>query len=88
MGCACKGKKTQFQVIADGGNGKVLFSSGSKATAEAVSKRYPNSKVVDPGTPATTAVAKPDAPAEVAPAEPEPAKATTTTKKATTSTKS
>jgi hypothetical protein len=36
-------------VVADGGNGKVLFSSGSKPTAEAVAKRYPDSKVREKG---------------------------------------
>lgn len=45
MGCSCNKKREQFEVVADGGNGKVLFTSSSKPTAEAVSKRYANSIV-------------------------------------------
>ncbi|MEU2487043.1 hypothetical protein ABZ593_20845 [Streptomyces sp. NPDC012617] len=45
MGCACNKNKKQFQVVADGGSGKVLFTSASEATAKAVSKRYDNSLV-------------------------------------------
>ncbi|MFD5788582.1 hypothetical protein ACFWH1_18410 [Streptomyces sp. NPDC127037] len=44
MGCACNKNKKQWQVVAEGG-GKVLFTSTSEATARAVAKRYPNSKV-------------------------------------------
>lgn len=42
MGCSCGQKRAQFEVVAE--NGKVVFT-GTKATAEAVSKRYDNSKV-------------------------------------------
>lgn len=45
MACACKGKRQQFEVVADDGSGKVLFTSGSEATAKAVSKRYAGSTV-------------------------------------------
>ncbi|THA54236.1 hypothetical protein [Streptomyces sp. A1136] len=45
MGCACNKNKKQWQVVADGGSGRVLFTSTSEATAKAVSKRYENSKV-------------------------------------------
>lgn len=45
MGCACNQKRQQFEVVGQGGAGKVLFSSGSKATADAVAKRYPGSTV-------------------------------------------
>ncbi|MDH6189134.1 hypothetical protein EES44_24330 [Streptomyces sp. ADI96-15] len=44
MACACKGKRQQFEVVAADG-GKVLFTSGSEATAKAVSKRYAGSTV-------------------------------------------
>lgn len=51
MGCACnKGKTTQHEVVADGGTGKVLFTSTNSPTAEAVSKRYPGSIVREKGT--------------------------------------
>ncbi|MBT2453256.1 hypothetical protein [Streptomyces sp. ISL-86] len=45
MGCACNKNKKQWQVVADGGSGRVLFTSTSEATAKAVSKRYENSEV-------------------------------------------
>lgn len=41
MGCGCK-NKTRYQVIV---NGRIVFSSTTQATAEAVSRRYPNSEV-------------------------------------------
>ncbi|MFI9026308.1 hypothetical protein [Streptomyces sp. NPDC053560] len=43
MGCACKDKRQKYEVV--GTTGKVLFRSGSKATAQAVSRRYPGSTV-------------------------------------------
>jgi hypothetical protein len=45
MACACKGKRQQFEVVANGGTGKVLFTSGLEPTAKAVAKRYENSIV-------------------------------------------
>ena len=45
MACACNKNKKQWQVVAEGGNGKVLFTSSSEATSKAVSKRYENSEV-------------------------------------------
>ncbi|WP_225846899.1 hypothetical protein [Streptomyces sp. HPF1205] len=49
MGCSCGGKRAQWEVVADGGTGKVLFT-GTEATAQAVSKRYTNSVVRKKGT--------------------------------------
>lgn len=43
MGCACKNKREQWEVISAAG--KVLFTSGSQPTAKAVSRRYPGSEV-------------------------------------------
>ncbi|WP_433856661.1 hypothetical protein [Streptomyces kronopolitis] len=43
MGCSCKNKREQWEVI--GAAGKVLFTSGSQPTANAVSRRYPGSEV-------------------------------------------
>lgn len=63
MACGCnKGPRTQFEVVAE--NGKVVFTSPTKATADTVSKRYPNSTVrpQGTGTPAT-------APLNIAPAK-------------------
>jgi hypothetical protein len=47
MGCSCGGKRQQFQVVAE--NGKVVFT-GTKATAEAVAKRYANSSIREEGS--------------------------------------
>jgi hypothetical protein len=63
MGCACnKGKGQQFEVVA-AGDGKVLFTSSSKPTATAVSKRYPGSTVQEKGK---AEPVKADAPADAA----------------------
>ncbi len=47
MPCGCKGQAAQgrptYQVVAT--SGKVVFTSPSKPTAEAVGRRYPNSEV-------------------------------------------
>lgn len=44
MGCACNNKNREtYEVVSAAG--KVLFTSGSKPTAEAVSKRYADSEV-------------------------------------------
>jgi hypothetical protein len=56
MGCSCAGKRAQFEVVADGGNGRVLFT-GTQATAQAVSRRYDGSVVREKGA-ATTAKAE------------------------------
>ncbi|MEU6928952.1 hypothetical protein AB0A05_07285 [Streptomyces sp. NPDC046374] len=45
MPCSCASNKKQFEVVADEGNGRVLFTSSSEPTAKAVSKRYENSVV-------------------------------------------
>ena len=49
MPCSCGGKaaagRKTFYVIAE--SGKSVFTSTSKATADAVARRYPNSKVQD-----------------------------------------
>ena len=50
MACSCQGKKQQFEVVSSAG--KVLFTTGSKATAEAVSRRYEGSEVRERGKPA------------------------------------
>jgi hypothetical protein len=46
MGCSCGGKRAQFEVVAE--NGKMVFT-GTKATADAVAKRYENSQVREKG---------------------------------------
>ncbi|MCY0957733.1 hypothetical protein [Streptomyces sp. H27-H5] len=73
MGCACNKNKgrQQFEVIAE--NGRVVFTSGNKATADTVAGRYPNSEVKargDAGTtpPAAAAKTLPAAPATRQPA--------------------
>ncbi|WP_030236785.1 hypothetical protein [Streptomyces sp. NRRL S-350] len=45
MACGCNkgGSSNQWEVVADGGNGKVLFPGGTQATAKAVALRYPGS---------------------------------------------
>ncbi|WP_086778059.1 hypothetical protein [Streptomyces griseus] len=43
MGCACA--KQKFEVVMDGGAGKVVFGPSSEATSKAVSRRYPGSIV-------------------------------------------
>lgn len=51
MGCGCqKGKGQQFEVVADGGTGKVLYTSSVKSNAKTVSGRYPGSVVQDKAT--------------------------------------
>ncbi len=44
MACACKGSGSRWQVVV---GGKAVFVTSSEATARAVSRRYPNSTVVD-----------------------------------------
>lgn len=50
MGCACQNKRNSFEVVQDNGEGRVVFSSSSQATAEAVSRRYTGSIVRDKKT--------------------------------------
>jgi hypothetical protein len=47
MGCACNGgNKAKFEVVVTtDGKEKVVFSSGSKPTAETVGKRYAGSTI-------------------------------------------
>lgn len=47
MACSCGQKRQQFEVVAE--NGKVVFT-GSKATAQAVAKRYEGAVVRENGT--------------------------------------
>ncbi|GGZ23345.1 hypothetical protein GCM10010387_15600 [Streptomyces inusitatus] len=49
MPCSCGKKRNRFEVVAEG-TGKVLFTSSSEGTANAVSKRYPGSTVRESGT--------------------------------------
>ncbi|WP_381792978.1 hypothetical protein [Streptomyces niveus] len=51
MSCGCKNKRQQWEVVADDGKGKVLFPGGTKATADAVSKRYKGSVVREKAKP-------------------------------------
>lgn len=51
MACGCKKNKQTFEVVAE--NGKVVFQSSSKPTADTVSGRYPNSTVREQGKPGT-----------------------------------
>lgn len=50
MGCSCAHQRRLWEVVADGGSGKVLFT-GPRASANAVSKRYVNSIVREKGVP-------------------------------------
>lgn len=46
MGCACKNKnRTRWEVVTDGGSGKVVFTGANEATVRAVSRRYKDSIV-------------------------------------------
>ena len=59
MPCSCQGKganRDTFDVVAK--SGKTVCSSPSKATAEAVGRRYPDSQVVPRGKNATTPAVK------------------------------
>lgn len=65
MGCACGNKnKTTYKVTTP--EGKVVYSSSSKPTADAVAKRYPGSTVIEVlpgGTSAPTTAKASTAPA-------------------------
>ncbi|MFE0630807.1 hypothetical protein ACFW3D_28085 [Streptomyces sp. NPDC058864] len=43
MPCSCQSERQRFEVVAS--SGKVAFTSGDKATADTVAKRYPYSVV-------------------------------------------
>lgn len=45
MGCSCQKGREQFEVVREGGTGKVVFRSGVQSTAVTVAARYPNSIV-------------------------------------------
>lgn len=66
MPCACKNKGAKFEVIAS--NGRSVYQSSSKPSADAVAKRYPGSEVREIGAAAdgaktdTTKASPPAAP--------------------------
>ena len=41
-GCSCNKGRTSYEVIADGGSGKVLYTSTSKVAADAIANRPQN----------------------------------------------
>lgn len=45
MPCSCNKSARKYEVVAEGGNGKVLFTNSIKSTCDAVAKRYPGSIV-------------------------------------------
>ncbi|MGX1514027.1 hypothetical protein [Streptomyces collinus] len=45
MGCSCQKNREQFEVVREGGLGKVVFRSGVQSTATTVAARYPSSIV-------------------------------------------
>lgn len=45
MGCSCQKNREQFEVVREGGTGKVVFRSGVQSTATTVAARYPASIV-------------------------------------------
>jgi hypothetical protein len=45
MGCNCNKGRQQYEVVADGGAGKVLYTSSVESTALTVAERYPGSVV-------------------------------------------
>lgn len=50
MGCACANRQ-KYEVVLDGGAGKVVFGPSSEATCKAVSGRYPGSIVRERSAP-------------------------------------
>ncbi|MEV0536340.1 hypothetical protein [Kitasatospora sp. NPDC050463] len=55
MGCACDKGREQWEVVANDGDGAVLFKTSSKPTADTVATRYPGSIVrPEEGTAKTT----------------------------------
>lgn len=71
MPCSCQGKgaaaRDTFDVVVP--SGKTVYTSPSKATAEAVARRYQNSKVVPRGKNATTPAVKAEPKTLAAPAK-------------------
>ncbi|WP_331723340.1 hypothetical protein [Streptomyces atratus] len=57
MACSCQKNRKQYEVVA-AGTGKVVFTTGSKPTAESVAKRYPGSEVREKAKAGATTVAK------------------------------
>ncbi|WP_228980139.1 hypothetical protein [Streptomyces sp. DH12] len=45
MPCACQKNREQYEVVLDSGNGRVVYASTSKMTADSVAARYPGSIV-------------------------------------------
>lgn len=56
MACGCNKSRVEFEVVADGGTGRVLHTSSNEMTAKTVARRYPDSIVRPKGT--TTPPAK------------------------------
>ncbi|MDN3056854.1 hypothetical protein PH213_20330 [Streptomyces sp. SRF1] len=52
MPCACQNKRQQYEVVTEAG--KVVFTSGSKPTAETVARRYAGSTVREKAKAGTT----------------------------------
>lgn len=46
MGCSCNKTRTTFEVVADGGTGKVLYTSTSKVAADAIANRPANTGAI------------------------------------------
>jgi hypothetical protein len=42
MACSCQKGRTTFEVVADGGAGRVLYTSTSKVAADAIAAREQN----------------------------------------------
>ncbi|MFD9422295.1 MULTISPECIES: hypothetical protein [unclassified Streptomyces] len=57
MGCACAKNRQKFEVVTEGGAGKVVFGPSSEATCKAVSGRYPGSIVREKGAVSNTKAA-------------------------------
>ncbi|WP_228995227.1 hypothetical protein [Streptomyces sp. DH8] len=53
MGCACAKNRAKFEVVTEGGEGKVVFGPSTEATCKAVSRRYPGSIVREKAAAAT-----------------------------------
>ncbi|WP_233646811.1 hypothetical protein [Streptomyces sp. BSE6.1] len=49
-GCGKNGTRSAFEVVLNGGNGRVAFSTRDRAQADRVAKNYPGSVVRPTGT--------------------------------------
>lgn len=58
MGCACAKNRQKFEVVTEGGEGKVVFGPSTEATCKAVSRRYPGSVVREKATATAKATTK------------------------------